>query len=245
MNWIATLASLSLTMAAFGQPAAPEFEVASVKPAAPVVSRGRGGGTGAWGINVDPGLVTFTNVTLKILIHYAYGMTGEASDDPQITGGPSWLDGQTYDVSGKATSAAGRDEMMLMLRKLLADRFQLKFHWEPKEAFVYSLVVGKGGPKFHEAKDDGNPRALTHVTMAQFAMMLMGTEATGHTRAIDRTGLTGTYDLTMKLAPEPGVSIMDAWVAAMPSQLGLELKRDKGTIQMFTIDHVEKTPSAN
>jgi len=244
VRWIATLASLSLMTAAFGQPAAPEFEVASVKPAAPTAARGRGG-TGPWGIKVDPGLVTFTNVTLKILIHYAYGMTGDASDDQHITGGPGWVDGQTYDVSGKAGSASSRDDLMLMLRKLLADRFQLKFHWEQKEGFVYSLVVSKGGPRFHEAKEGATGPMLTHATMAQFAMGLVGAEATGYTSAVDRTGLTGTYDLTMKLSPEPGMGPMDAWVAAMPSQLGLELKREKGTIQMFNIDHVEKTPSAN
>ena len=46
-----------------------------------------------------------------------------------------------------------------MLRSLLADRFQLKFHREMKEMPVYDLVIDKNGPKFKESAPDADPLA--------------------------------------------------------------------------------------
>src|SRR5581483_130695 len=50
------------------------------------------------------------------------------------------------------------DQMDERLRSLLADRFQLVVHHETKEAPVYALVVGKGGPKFQASKETGPER---------------------------------------------------------------------------------------
>jgi len=42
------------------------------------------------------------------------------------------------------------DQRKLALQALLADRFKLKVHHEPKEFSIYNLVVGKDVPTFSQ-----------------------------------------------------------------------------------------------
>ena len=79
---------------------------------------------------------------LRLLIRIAYGVT-----DRQLSGGPDWINTETFDMDAKAEQPATVDELHLMLRTLLEERFQLKVHRETKEQAVYALVVDKGGPK--------------------------------------------------------------------------------------------------
>jgi uncharacterized protein (TIGR03435 family) len=64
-----------------------------------------------------------------------------------ISGGPAWVDSEHYDIVAKAPSAArpNLDEQMTMLRKLLADRFQLTFHREQKNCMSTSSQSQKAG----------------------------------------------------------------------------------------------------
>jgi uncharacterized protein (TIGR03435 family) len=90
----AVIIVIALGGCAFGQPARPEFEVAVVKPSQP---GGRGGG-----IRAMPGGQTYnaTNVPVKLMIKLMYHL-----NDRQISGGPSWLDTELYDVHAKAKPA--------------------------------------------------------------------------------------------------------------------------------------------
>jgi uncharacterized protein (TIGR03435 family) len=130
----------------------PAFEVASIKPAAPPASAGmfrvmmRGGPGSA-----DPGQLTYTNVTLKNVLVNAYGVKGY-----QISG-PSWLDSERYDIVAKIPQGATKEQFMLMLQNLLAERFKLTLHREKKDLPMYALVVGKGGPKMKESVDSPVP----------------------------------------------------------------------------------------
>jgi uncharacterized protein (TIGR03435 family) len=124
------------------------FEVASVKPAAPitgnriaVMTRG-GPGT------PDPGQITYTNVTVKNVLTQAYGVKSF-----QISG-PGWLDSERYDIVAKLPRGATKAEFMVMLQNLLAERFKLTLHREKKDLPMYALVVGKNGPKLKESVDD-------------------------------------------------------------------------------------------
>ncbi len=125
------------------------FEVASVKPAAPIVGgmiRVRmGGGPGS----PDPGQINYSNVTLKNVLMNAYNVKGY-----QISG-PSWLESERYDIVAKVPKGATKEQFQLMLQNLLAERFKLKLHRESKELPIYALVVGKTGVKMKETpKDD-------------------------------------------------------------------------------------------
>jgi bla regulator protein blaR1 len=132
-----------------------KFEVASIRPA-----RAGDGRTMMMRLlsRPDDGRLYADNVTLKMLIHMAYQV-----QDSQITGGPSWMDTDRFDIQATADSALdaelrkltpdqGRAVKERMLQRLLADRFQLTLRHETKELPIYSLVVAKGGPKLPPTK---------------------------------------------------------------------------------------------
>ena len=139
------------SLAAFAQLTDPNptFEVASVKPSEPqtgnmlrIMMRGGPG-------SPDPGQITYTNVSLKILIQNAYNVKGY-----QITA-PAWLDSQRFDIAAKIPKGATKEQFQKMLQNLLAERFKLVLHHETKDLPLYALVVAKNGPKLKEsAKED-------------------------------------------------------------------------------------------
>ncbi len=134
--------------AAFGQSAtAPAFEVASIKPAAPMQN-----GMIRVGMGGDPGRVNYTNVTLKNILTRAYGVKPH-----QITG-PDWLDSERFDVVAKVPDGVPKEEIPVMLQNLLAERFKMTVHKESKESNVYALIVGKNGPKLTPAAEDDAAR---------------------------------------------------------------------------------------
>jgi uncharacterized protein (TIGR03435 family) len=136
--------------AAFGQSSEtlPSFEVASIKPAAPMQA-GRimvrmSGGPGT----PDPGQMTYTNVSLKNVLTNAYNVKGY-----QIQG-PDWLDSARFDITAKVPLGTTKEQFRLMLQSLLAERFKLTLHHATKDMPMYALVVAKGGSKLKESPDD-------------------------------------------------------------------------------------------
>jgi bla regulator protein blaR1 len=66
---------------------------------------------------------------------------------------------------------------------------------------------------------------------------------------IDQTSLTGVYDLKLAWNPDEGkiggeADSRPSMVTAVKEQLGLELKRGKGQVEMVVVDYAEKA-SAN
>ncbi len=131
--------------------AAPAFEVASIKAAAP--------STGMKmifsGIRTDGAMTTATNITVKALLQNAYRVK-----DYQVTG-PEWIETLRFDLSAKMPDGATKEQVPEMLQALLADRFKLTLHREKKDHPVYALVAGKNGPKLKAAEaqpaDSPNP----------------------------------------------------------------------------------------
>jgi uncharacterized protein (TIGR03435 family) len=132
----------------------PTFEVASIKPAAPQTE-----GRFMVRMGGDPGRIDYTNVSLRDLIRQAYNVK-----DYQVVG-PDWMMSARFDVQAKLPPDTPTEQRNLMMQALLAERFQLKVHKETKEVPIYSLVVGKNGPKLKEAAEepavvrDGPPEA--------------------------------------------------------------------------------------
>jgi len=124
---------------------APEFEAASVKVAPPPDGRGMSVGmTGGPGSS-DPGRIRIMNESLKGLVETAYRMSyWEVS-------GPDWTDGQKFNIDATLAPGTTKEQLGLMLQKLLADRFQLVVHRETKEVPLYRLVVAKSGSKLQPA----------------------------------------------------------------------------------------------
>jgi uncharacterized protein (TIGR03435 family) len=207
-------------------------------------------------------MFTAENVSLRLLMSRAFGVA-----EFQIEGGPSWVDGDKYDVAAKADTPLemSREELRPCLQALLAERCRLRTHRETKRGSVYSLAVAKNGPKLKEhpglgaagisaSWGPGNTYiAGTKATMARLAEYLSGQLGRP---VIDNTGLAGEYDFRVEWTPDdntapfgpPSAGALDAAgpsvFAALQEQLGLKLESAKGTIEIVVIDGVEK-PSAN
>jgi uncharacterized protein (TIGR03435 family) len=136
----------------------PQFEVASIKP--------NKSGDGRVMLGIQPGgRFTATNVTLRMLIRNAYQL-----QESQITGGPSWIADERFDIVAKAETGDGIGDPFraeangqpsrgqLMIRALLAERFKLVVHNENKEMPIYALVLaksdGKLGPQLKTSEVD-------------------------------------------------------------------------------------------
>ena len=87
----------------------------------------------------------YQNVSLKSMLYYAYGAQG----DRVI--GPDWIGADKFDVLATIPPGTNKNEFTLMLRNLLADRFNLVLHTESKEVKGYRLVLGRGGAKLSVA----------------------------------------------------------------------------------------------
>ncbi len=148
-----------LLVSAYGQTSS--FEVASIKPAPPPSTPGMM----RVGMRRDPGRVTYSGMSLKMLIQTAFRVKGY-----QISG-PAWLESERFEIVAKLPEGASLDLAPEMLQKLLADRFGLKLHRDTKELPVYALVTGKNGPKLEEVENapagaaPGNPGAGSMMRM--------------------------------------------------------------------------------
>jgi uncharacterized protein (TIGR03435 family) len=200
------------------------------------------------GINnrFSPGLTRWVNVDLASLIEQTYRLK-----DYQLEGGPAWFKSDRWDIEGKAAGPANSREMSVMMRALLADRFQLRFHFETKQRPVYHLTVAKGGPKLVTA----HPQDENHhwgTTAGTGLLIMNGTTIESFTwwlsgqlnqPVVDETGLTGTYDLKVEWKDDADISddpTKPSIFTAVRDRLGLELRATKGPVEVFVIDHVER-----
>ncbi len=229
----------------------PQFEVASIKLAsASAPQHGRLTRMEAL-IQTTPGLLTARNVTLKELIEGAYSL-----DNYQVTGGPEWVDSVRFEVEGKPAGAVSRQQLQMMLRPLLAERFRLAFHRDMNKLDVYALIAAKGAKLKRFQGAEGPPPGVNrlgrNMSMAEFAKYL--TRLGNDLPVIDQTGLTGNYDLDLDMnkimaaaGAESGLpsigSIFQATVDAIDS-LGLKLVRVKAPVEVLVVDHAER-PSEN
>ena len=152
-SFVCLAAMFSVGFEAFAQSqAAPTFEVASVKPNSARI--------GVRGHSFPGSRFVAVNVPLRDLILIAYGEAGQLLPDAQLSGGPSWLDADRFDVSATVSgdNASSVARKQLMLRTLLGDRFKLVVHHEIRTLPVYQLVLarkdGALGPQLRHADVD-------------------------------------------------------------------------------------------
>ena len=236
--------------------AKPVFEVATIKPSKP--------GAPGKGFRMNGRQFTTLNTSVNDLLTFTFGIHIR-----QIVGGPSWFESEKYDLlaTPDVEGQPNHDQVRGMMQKLLADRFQLKFHREKKELSVYAIVVAKSGPKLTKSESDSQLPGLffrglgnlpaRNATMGDFAGLLQS--AVLDKPVVDQTGLAGRYDFTLKWTPDEfqfaGLGIKppaptdsaDAppdLFTAMQQQLGLKLESTKAPAEVLVIDHIEK-PSEN
>jgi len=219
-----------------------EFEVASVRPTAPQPA-----GQMSMGMSIDKGMLRATGMTAKFLIEQAYDVRGF-----QVTGGPSWMDSEQYDVNAKIEGEATNEQIRIMMRSLLADRFKLQLHREKKEMACYALVVAKGGSKLKAPEEDADGKHKSgRMSMARgrFDGDALPVEAIAHAleqvlgrAVIDRTGLTGTFDFKLEWTPDEArtESGGSSLFTAVQEQLGLKLESTRGPVEILVVDRIEK-----
>ena len=223
------------------------FAVSSIKPSTESQAP-----KGPPPIATDPSRLSIRHQTLREIIAHAYSLQMF-----QVTGGPSWTDTDRYDIDGATESPASREQMLLMLRSLLARRFQLKFQRENKAIAQPVLTIARNGPKFgpqfHPTQDTAIPPEyripLKGYTMEHLAFFLtdnrhMWDPETGDSAdpndspVLDKTGLTGAYDIGLNWAPRRD------WLAEFERQLGLRVEFRKLPTDVIVIESASK-PSAN
>jgi uncharacterized protein (TIGR03435 family) len=166
------------------QAAAPKsFEVASIKPSAPIAN-----GMMMVRMGTSPGgRWTASGVTVSMLIQQAYDIR-----DYQISGGPGWLTTERYDIVAKAELPdLDRETLKVLLQSLLAERFALKVHRETKELPIYTLVVGKDGHKLHKSEIQPETQPDAQPPDPAKAVQGAGAAARGGGRAVAAGAGTG------------------------------------------------------
>jgi uncharacterized protein (TIGR03435 family) len=187
-----------------------EYEAATIKPS---------NGPGPWakiGMWAAPDGFSAWFITLQQIVSVAYGV-----ERFQISGGPSWLPSERFDIEAKMDAAAAdaleklsKDQRVLaqqqMLQALLADRFKLTAHRETKELTIYTLDIAKGGPKLQEAKSgDTYPKMQGSVLSGEVTAQAVPiaklsrdlTQMLGHP-VLDKTELKGVYDFKLQFTPD-------------------------------------------
>jgi uncharacterized protein (TIGR03435 family) len=223
-------ALLFSALTACAQEAVPAFEVASIKlnlsgPDAPN------------GFSPTPGRLRVRNCTLEQLIKTAYHIkTG------LLFGATAWMKSDRFDIDAKAAGNSDFDGDLVMLRALLVDRFQLRFHYETRQLRTYALVLGKGGPKFQASKDQERKEAVnirateisgTGIPFGHFVSIL-GAQLGNPIN--NQTGLSGQYDLTLKYVRDDAAGSEGSSMLAALEDLGLKLETRTGPVEVFVID---------
>lgn len=204
-----------------------EFEVATIKPAE--------GGPSQPGVPRRVGLMfapggglNATGVGVRQLIGFAYDLPcGFGCGDQMISGGPSWVDSERFDITAKGSDGDSgptpgsappspeqirttQEQMRAKMQSLLADRFQLKIRRDPKEMPAYFLVLAKNGPKLKASESAGRPmmrmgRGQLNAQGVSIDMLVRHLSGTSGRTVVDKTGLKGNYDFVLDFAPDgPG-----------------------------------------
>lgn len=241
--WIALL-SCGL---AYGQAT---FEVASIRPAAPVEFGRTNVHRSVDKAKDTKGRLNYQGISLMDLIGDAYRIQHR-----QISG-PEWLASQRFDILAVIPAAQTSEQIPEMLSALLQERFKLKTHDDTKEMQVYRLLAAQGGPGLKKAEKESGISGRSTKTAEQLnARITFGGLAEYLSERLDRpvidqTGLTGPYEIQLQWAPD--TTLAAGADAAGPSiftaireQLGLRLVAGKMAIRLIVVDSVEKSPTDN
>jgi len=222
-----------------------DFEVATFKSSVPVPL-----GTS---ININlgtfrNGTLTMTNVTLSECVQFAYSLVSQ----DQVAG-PDWIKSREtrFDIVAKTSPDTDLDGARHMMRSLLADRLKLVDHTEQRPFSFVAVVPGKNGSKLTAAKE-GPAQPGTSVRgrivgqqmpMSVLVSLLSRFESQ---LFVDRTGLTGRYQLTLEWVPENDPTRSGATLSeALEEQLGLHMERRREPLDVIVVERAERIPIEN
>jgi uncharacterized protein (TIGR03435 family) len=217
------------------------------------------------GMRTSPdGTFVMTNSAIRSML-----LAGSPIPVREVKGAPDWVNTDRYDITAKAPAGSSREHNGERLRNLLIDRLKLVGHLEEQDQTTFALVVGTPdgslGPQMRVRTTEcqATPTAPPRPTLPEECGSRMGPgiiEASGiqmstfvrsisglvGAQVIDKTGLEGRYDLTLRFAPmQPSASDASArdappFVQALREQLGLILYPETTKMPLFVIDHLER-----
>jgi uncharacterized protein (TIGR03435 family) len=262
ISCVALLSGAAFAQSTEATPTAPQFEVADVHISPHTTSNFNVFMKGPF---ARAGRYELRTATMVELISTAYGVDGD-----KVLGGPTWLEMDRYDVTGKLPAGSTPENRKVMLQALLADRFKLVVHKDsrPLPAYVMTALkhplLKEADPASGQKGCQGKPRpqnvepgtiipievACHSMTMEAFAEEVHQM-AGGYLRqpVVDQTGLKGTYDFDIKwtargqlaAAGAEGVSIFDA----VEKELGLKLELQKIPMPVVLVDTANEKPTDN
>ncbi len=193
------------------------------------------------------GRCAVTNAQLDHLIAIAYKLRKPEA----IRGGPGWIRDESFRFTVYAAAphpeSTTYQQLLDMLKDLLAERFKAKIRLDMVPAQGYALVAAAGGTKLSPSSKDegievrgsgGWPRVST---MRQCTMEFLAGFLANQLDApvVDQTGLKGAYDFTLTVESNEGPSF-----AAAIRSLGLRLERRRVPAPLVTVESAE-LPSDN
>jgi uncharacterized protein (TIGR03435 family) len=227
----------------------PKFSVATIKPSEPDQP--------AKGFGFEGNRLRAFKITFNDLIALAYNVHLK-----QVVGTPPWTDRFDIEVKPAGEGMPSGKQWKGMLQKLMSDRFKLAFHREMKDLSVYTLSIGKNGPKLTKGDLNGIPLLnfgvlgnlhVTNATMADFTQMMQALVLDGP--VVDQTGLNGRFDFDLNWTPDDsqfaglrskihpsagGANALPPLYTAIQEQIGLKLDATNASMEVLVIDHVEK-----
>lgn len=181
----------------------PSFEVATIKP-------NNTGATSMQGLVIRGRKFITRASSLGDLISFAYEVQAK-----QIVNAPDWIDKDRYDIEAapEQEGVPNAEQIRIMIRKLLADRFALKFHKDKRDMSAYVLTVGKDGHKLKPTQLNGNLPGLgiapgtggitlnmVNATIPDFTQFLQSLVL--DRPVVDKTGIQGRFDYQCTFAPD-------------------------------------------
>lgn len=236
------------------------FDAVSIKPADPAAR------SSAYG-TLEGTHWRAANVTLMDLLRTrAYD---EYKSPGRIVSAPSWATTRHYDIEATTTGTVSAEQTKTMLQRMLADRFLLKTHLEQRPVDVYVLTKARPDGKLGRDIVPSTPACVTagresrdlpkeclrfvdaggaigtmmmHVFPVQSLGMLL--EGRVGRPVVDRTGLTGMYDLRLEYSGSPASPADVSIFTAVQEQLGLKLQPGRESMDVLVVD-VALPPEAN
>ena len=238
----------------------PRFEVASVRPH-------RAADDVMFALQFHEGGRLTATGTVRMLIRTAYRLQESA-----LEGASGWMGNELFDVDGRAGRNATPDEMRVMLRALLRERFGLVLHPERRDAPVYALRVARSdrSPRRRPAAEEC-PAGACDIRFSPGMLSARGVTMTALASELswwvdrivtDQTSLAGRFDVELDWAPErlPSLPFMlstpnqsstgrvdtnaPSIFTAVREQLGLSLEAERGQVDVFVIERAAR-PSGN
>lgn len=234
-----------------------QYDVITVKPHDPADT--------SMSVQMAQGTYSAKNIQLDNLIAGAYGVKMWL-----VTGLPGWARSASWDIEAKLLNPPpGRlksEQYESLMKGLLRSRFGLQAYEEQRVQPVFEMTVSPGGPALHATApgppgEDGKPTAARGGYRTRpgslegslpIATLCESLSYTLERTVIDKTGLTGLYDIALHWSDETDSTAGDngqtekapALVQALQQQVGLKLTPTKAMVPAIVVDAIHQ-PDAN